>query len=134
MTEFKPTETSSTLLASGKSSRLREMRNKNLNLSAPAITNDQKPALANLKDQIQPELLLAQQLIDQQLAEILAGLPAGKQRSLFKIRYGIDLDTLKQQPIHRIIQLLKIKHPQLLSPRGAMKNILELTYNGQHAL
>lgn len=134
MTEFKPTETSSTLLASGKSSRLREMRNKNLNLSASTITNDQKPAQANLKDQIQPELLLAQQLIDQQLAEILAGLPAGKQRSLFKIRYGIDLDTLKQQPIHRIIQLLKIKHPQLLSPRGAMKNILELTYNGQHAL
>lgn len=134
MTDFKPTETSSTLLASGKSSRLREMRNKNLNLSAPTITNDQKPAQANLKDQIQPELLLAQQLIDQQLAEILAGLPAGKQRSLFKIRYGMDLDALKQQPIHHIVKLLKIRHPQLLSPRGAMKNILELTYSGQQTL
>lgn len=134
MTDFKPTETSSTLLASGKSSRLREMRNKNLNLSASTITNDQKPAQANLKDKIQPELLLAQQLIDQQLAKILAGLPAGKQQSLFKIRYGMDLETLKQQPIHQIVKLLKIKHPQLLSPRGSMKNILELTYSGQQTL
>lgn len=134
MTDFKPTETSSTLLANGKSSRLREMRNKNLNLSAPAISNDQKPAPANLKDQIQPELLLAQQLINQQLAEILAGLPVGKQQSLFKIRYGMDLDALKQQPIHHIVKLLKIRHPQLLSPGGVMKNILKLTYNGQQTL
>ncbi len=134
MTDFKPTETSSTLLASGKSSRLREMRNKNLNLLASTITNEQKPAQINLKDKIQPELLLAQQLIDQQLATILAGLPAGKQQSLFKIRYGMDLDTLKQQPIHQIVKLLNIQHPQLSSPRGAMKNILQLTYIGQQIL
>lgn len=134
MTEFKPTETSSTLLSSGKSSRLREMHHKSLNLSVPTNANDQKPAQSNLKDKIQPELLLAQQLIDQHLADILAGLPTGKQRSLFRIRYGENLDTLKQLPIHRIVKLLNIQHPQLSSPRGAMKNILELTYNGQQPL
>ena len=131
MTEFNPTETSLTLLDGGKSRRLLEMRHKSLNLSAPTISNDQTPNQSKLEGKIQPELLLARQLIDQALAEILAGLPAAKQRSLFKIRYNMDLNTLKQQPIHYIVKQLKIKHPQLTQPRGAMKNILELTYNGQ---
>ena len=132
MTEFNPTETSLTLLDSGKSRRLQEMRNKSLNLPTSAITNDQTAGQSKLEDKIQPELLLlARRLIDQALAEILAGLPAGKQRSLFKIRYNMDLNTLEQQPIHHIVKQLKIKHPQLTQPCGAMKKVLELTYNGQ---
>lgn len=131
MTEFNPTETSLTLLDGGKSRRLLEMRHKSLNLSASSITNDQTAGPSKLEDKIQPELLLARQMIDQALAEILAGLPAGKQRSLFKIRYNMDLNTLKQQPIYYIVKQLKIKHPQLTQPSGAMKKVLELAYNGQ---
>lgn len=131
MTEFNPTETSLTLLESGKSRRLLEMRHKSLNLSASSITNDQTTSPSKLEDKIQSELLLARQLIDQAVAEILAGLPAGKQRSLFNIRYNMDLNTLKQQPIHHIVKQLKIKHPQLTQPSGAMKKVLELAYNGQ---
>jgi hypothetical protein len=114
------------LLVIGKSSRLQEMRNKNLNQTAPAKALKQP--------QIKPqssELSSAQQIIDQQLNAILAGLPPGKQRSLFKIRYGMELEQIKQLPIRQIIRLLKIEDPQLAQARGEMKRILELTYNGQ---
>ena len=114
------------LLVIGKSSRLQEMRNKNLNQTEPAKELHQP--------QIKPqsnELSIAQQIIDQQLNAILAGLPPGKQRSLFKIRYGMELEQIKQLPIRQIIRLLKIEDPQLTQARGEMKRILELTYNGQ---
>jgi hypothetical protein len=116
----------SCLLVMGKSSRLQEMRNKSLNQTAPAKALKQP--------QIKPqssELSIAQQIIDQHLDAILAGLPGGKQRSLFKIRYGIELEQIKQLPIRQIIRLLKIEDPQLAQARGEMKRVLELTYNGQ---
>ena len=132
MTEFKPKETSSTLLASGKSSRLLAMRNKSQNPSpTPASAEPHTQPAKPTAPALQAELHLAQQLIDQQLMQILADLPAGKQRSFFKIRYGMDIDTLKQQPIHRIVKRLKINHPQLTQAHGDMKKVLELTYNGQ---
>lgn len=128
MNKQKPSTTSSTLLASGKSSRLLEMRNKSLN--SDQVTAAKESISPQTKPQ-DAELLLAQQIIDQCLATILADLPVGKQRSLFKIRYGIELEQLKQQPIKQIISVLKISHPQLIQPRGDMKRILDLTYNGQ---
>jgi hypothetical protein len=130
MSEFKPEQTSMTLLASGKSSRLQAMRQKSIHSTPTDPTATRSITKAADKD-TDPQLLLARQLIDQRLVEILAGFPAGRQRSLFKIRYGIDPENLKQQPIRHIANLLKISHPLFTSPRGDMKNILELTYNGQ---
>lgn len=48
--------------------------------------------------------------VDHRLQEILARLPAGKQRSLFKIRYGVALDELERLPIQRVAAILQI-HP-----------------------
>lgn len=124
------------LLASGKSSRLLEMRKKSRQASADNLIAENgiaRPASKSARNDANPQLLLAQQLIDQRLAEILAGFPAGRQRSLFKIRYGIDPENLKQQPIQYIVKLLNISHPLFTSPRGDMKKVLELTYNGQQA-
>lgn len=133
MSEQKPRETSVNLLGSGISSRLLEMRQKSLHLRADTVTSAPQRNNTNPSTSQAPELLLAQQLIDQRITEILSGLPAGKQRSLFKIRYGIDFDSLQQLPINRLIKLLKIQHPQFDRPTANMKRILELTYNGQAA-
>ncbi|MCK9605617.1 MAG: hypothetical protein M0R33_04100 [Methylomonas sp.] len=136
MTDFKPEQTSTTLLASGKSSRLLEMRKKSTqaqSADSTTATGFDLTATQSARKGINPQLLLAQQLIDQRLAEILAYFPAGRQRSLFKIRYGVDPDNLKQQPIQQIFNVLKISHPLFSNPRGDTKNILELNYNGQQA-
>ncbi|MBS4051667.1 MAG: hypothetical protein KGZ69_10740 [Methylomonas sp.] len=130
MSEFKPEHTSTTLLASGKSSRLQAMRQKSMH-SSPADPTATRTIDKSADKNADPQLLLARQLIDQRLAEILAGFPAGRQCSLFKIRYGIDPENLKQQPIRHIAKLLKIRHPLFTNPRGDMKNIMELPYNGR---
>ena len=129
MSEFKPSATSSTILGSGKSSRLLEMRNKSLNLHSDATSSPAKPQASDKPNQ-NPDLLLAQQLIDQRMIEILASLPVAKQRSLFKIRFGFDPDNIHQQPIGQLIKTLKIQHPKFERPSAEMKNVLQLTYNG----
>lgn len=57
-------------------------------------------------------------LITQRLSEILAQLPVGKQRSLFKIRYGVDLEQLEQLPVSRVAEILNI-HPGQHAGSGA---------------
>ncbi|AEG01231.1 hypothetical protein [Methylomonas methanica] len=136
MTDVKPEQTSMSLLASGKSSRLLEMRKKSRQASADNLSAENgigRPATQSARNDVNPQLLLAQQLIDRRLADILAGFPAGRQRSLFKIRYGIDPEKLKQQPIDHIAKLLNISHPLFINPRGDTKKVLELTYTGQQA-
>jgi hypothetical protein len=119
------------LVSPGKSSRLRDMRNSVLEAKAPApLVQPKKQTTRDDKD-LSPELTLARRLIDQRLAEIMATLPAGKQLSLFKIRFGVELDQIKTLPIKRVVAILKISHPQLNDPRGNMKQTVELTYNGK---
>jgi hypothetical protein len=48
-------------------------------------------------------------LVGQRLSEILADFPAGKQRSLFKIRFGHTVDEVEQMPSHQAAALLKSK-------------------------
>ncbi len=134
MSKNKPETTSSRLLASGKSSRLLEMRNKSRSPDETAVATDSK-SMPFFREDDEPgrQLRLVQTIIDQHLASILAGLPVGRQRSLFKIRYGCEPEALKQLPIKHIIKRLQIQHPMLQAAHGEMKRILELTYNGQPA-
>lgn len=134
MTDVKPEQTSTSLLASGKSSRLLEMRKKSMQThssDATAANGCEHSATRPADKDADPQLVLARQLIDRRIAEILADFPAGRQRSLFKIRYGTDPENLKQQPIHAIAKLLNIKHPLFTNPRSDMKKVLNLTYNGR---
>ena len=125
--------TDSLLVGAGKSKRLQEMRDK-----AKAANLAAAPAPPPIKTResaqnISPELALARQLIDQKLTAILASLPAGKQQSLFKIRFGISLAQIKQLPIKRVISLLQISDPQLNNLSASMKRIIDLNYNGEFA-
>lgn len=120
------------LVQPGKSSRLLEMRNKAMQAVNPApfqtagIAND-----GNLNLSFSPELMLARQLIDQKLAEILASLPVGKQKRMFKIRFGIDLDLIRELPIKRVLSLMKIQSPALNNQLANMKRLGDLNYNGE---
>lgn len=82
-------------------------------------------------ENLSPELALARQLIDQRLAELLASLPAGKQRSLFNIRFGMEPDKIKELPIKQIFALLEINHQPFNNLSANMKRIGDLNYNGR---
>lgn len=120
----------SLLVSPGKSTRLQAMRER-------AAANRPEPApppisQALVKDEnFCPELTLARQLIDQRLTGLLASLPTGKQRSLFKIRFGMEPDQIKALPIQQIFALLEIQHPSFNNLSANMKRIGDLNYNGQ---
>ncbi len=114
------------------SSRLREMREKAQGVAVPSPTPRTTPPEASPNDaKLSPALRLARRLIDQRLAELLATLPAGKQNSLFRIRFGMELSQIKTLPIRQVFGKLKIADPQLPPQSPAMKRIGDLNYNGQ---
>ena len=114
------------------SSRLREMREKAQGAAVPSPAPRTTPPEASPNDaKLSPELRLARRLIDQRLAELLATLPAGKQNSLFRIRFGMELSQIKTLPIRQVFGKLKIADPQLPPQSPAMKRIGDLNYNGQ---
>lgn len=49
--------------------------------------------------------------IAEQVAALLAAMPPGKQKSLFKIRYGVTPDELQTLSIERVTQILKSRAP-----------------------
>ncbi|WP_347986951.1 hypothetical protein [Methylomonas sp. AM2-LC] len=121
-----------TLVSQGKSSRLQAMHEQAMKTRAsqtveltPAYQQHQKALHAN------PDLLLAQQVIDTRLAEIVAMLPAGKQNRLFKLRFGVELAEIRNLPVQRIVNLLAINHPQLHKLLSSKNSIAELNYNGE---
>ena len=101
------------------SSRLRAIREKQL-LDKPQSSKsfEPKPDLS--------ELHMAQQLIDAALHEIISQLPEGKQRSFFKIRFGVDLAEIKQGSVLDAFKLLGISQQSLTNPQA----VAELNYNG----
>ena len=120
---------SATVVNLGKSSRLQAMRDK----AVVAETRAQPGPPANRIDDsgLSPELLLARRMIDQRLAEIWAKLPAGKQNSLFKLRYGVDLEQVRNLPIKRLVKLLQIQEPAMQNLAAYMKRMGDLNYNGE---
>ena len=116
-----------------KSSRLQAMR---------ASVTDTKPQPAPVKPiqirvdndkKLSPELLLARQLIDQRLAELLANLPVGKQQGLFKIRFGMTPEQIKQLTLKQIFSKLAINPAQIKQLSTNPQSIWELNYNGQQS-
>lgn len=63
-------------------------------------------AATTLQDDPNAAYLLCQ--IQQRIAEILAQLPEGKHRSLFKIRFGVSLDELEKMSFQQAAAILKI--------------------------
>jgi hypothetical protein len=119
----------SLLIAPSKSSRLQALREKQQSANSAIMPTDlaaQKFASQNFS----PELLFARQVIDECLAEVMQRLPIGKQKSLFKLRYGIVYEEIRLLPLKQIINLLSIQHPQLNKLLSYNNRLAELNYNG----
>ena len=117
------------LLTPSKSSRLQAMRDK----TATAETVDHEHSATAATLPISPELVQARRAIDQRLMEIMARLPPGKQRRLFKIRYGVEPDQIKTLPLKNVLKLLEIALPGNQNPATLLKLFGDLNYNGELA-
>lgn len=91
------------------SSRLQALRN-TINSTgsgiSPAAVSKNADHLGQEED---AETARLRKLVEQQLATILAALPAGKRCSLFKIRYGMALDEFERLPVKHAAKILKLK-------------------------
>ena len=117
------------LVTPGKSSRLLAMRNKTV--TAEAEVHECGAVVTALT--LSPELLSARLAIEQRLSEIMAGLPPGKQRRLFKIRDGVELEQIRLLPIRQVFKVLDSAWPAQQNPATVMKLIGNLNYNGELA-
>lgn len=129
-TDNRPSE-NSLLLHSGKSSRLQAMRLKALQSDESTKTGGNlinKPgAVASGGNK---SLLQIQNIIDQRLHDILSIFPEGKKQRLFKIRFGVELEQIRDLPINRIISILNIQQPEIKNILASDKSIGVLNYNG----
>jgi hypothetical protein len=88
------------------SSRLQALRTK----STPATgTAQNQPPAKPIPQAEDAETARLRQLVEQRLAQILATLPTDKHRSLFKIRFGIELEALNAMSPQQASKVLKIK-------------------------
>lgn len=85
------------------SNRLQSLVGANAKLYRPSYS---QMATANLQEG--PEIDHLRSQIQQRTAEILAQLPEGKRRSLFKIRFGVSLQELEKMPVQQAAAILKI--------------------------
>ena len=104
------------------SSRLKAMRDQQLQAQAGKA----KAVQARISEKETSDLAVAQQLIDSALQQIISQLPVGKQRSMFKIRYGVDPADVKQLAIADVFKRLNISQQALTNPQA----IAQLNYNG----
>jgi len=105
MTEAKHSDTAASpaQLNLVNSSRLQSLRKQSL-----ASETDNKQPSTKPNPQEDAESIRLRNQVNQRLAEILAKLPAGKQRSLFKIRFGVEIDELQQMPAKQAAAILKL--------------------------
>lgn len=116
-----------------KSSRLKAMRASVMGTKPEAVLVKPVQTPVNHDKKFSPELLLARQLIDQRLAQLLANLPVGKQQSLFKIRFGMTPEQLKQLALKQIFSKLEINPDQIKQLATNHQSIWELNYNGEQS-
>ncbi len=113
------------VLDEGKSSRLLKMRQKAFANAVEQPATDLPPAVAGHWAEAEFEKI--RKRIDRRLQELLSRFPPDKRQRFFKIRYGMTSEQLKQQPISRILEVLKLEWGQ----SAHMKCIADLDYNGR---
>ena len=97
---------SSVLVGVGQSKRLDAMRNKVQNREVSVHSIDKNALL-------QPEIVMvlkqAEHLINQKLQSILRAYPKGKQKTFFKLRYGLAIDKIELLSRKQVFELLKLE-------------------------
>lgn len=89
------------------SSRLTALRQK-ASTAASEQSSAKLPKTAANTSREDAETARLRAQIQQQLTSILSQLPAGRQQSLFKIRYGVTPEQLLELPVKQAAALLKI--------------------------
>jgi len=122
MKAIKNNENSHLLVAAGKSSRLDAIRKKaGLQIAETALQKKPKPKpFATGLNQVTKQALQQAELkIETTIESIVKSYPAGKQKTFFKLKYGVNIDNIKGLLIKDIFKKLaldtyEIKHFNLI--------------------
>lgn len=107
----KSNENSHLLVAVGKSSRLDAIRKKADLVADPVVVNKKhKPfaQVSGLNQQSKEALQQAVTMIEYKMNSILATYPAGKKKTFFKLRYGVNPEQVDTLPLQEVFKLLKL--------------------------
>ncbi len=110
------------LVEAGKSSRLMAIGNKVIaknNNPNQDFNNKLSQVETRLKPETKIALEQANNLIDEKVFVILNGFSSAKKNSLFKLRFGVDIDDINDMAIKRVFSLFyldarKIQHFRLV--------------------
>ncbi|MCF6250418.1 MAG: hypothetical protein L3J75_03990 [Methylococcaceae bacterium] len=110
------------LVGSGKSSRLSAMRNKAQQPKNRVELDGNKtrqPIIAGLNQQQTVALQKTSITIDERMTQMMSSYPAGKKKTFFKLKFGVNAEKIKVMAIKDIFILLnldsaKIQHFRLI--------------------
>jgi hypothetical protein len=95
------------------SKRLQALRKQTSTIEEHTATGKQPDASLNQATAEDAETRRLRLFVRQCLADILAQLPAGKQNSLFKIRFGMSMHEFEQLSPHQAAEVLKIERRRI---------------------
>jgi len=121
------------LVGSGKSSRLSAMRNKALQPKNRVELDGNKtrqPIIAGLNQQQTLALQKTSIAIDERMTLMMSSYPAGKKKTFFKLKIGVNAEKIKVMAIKDIFILLnldsaKIQHFRLIENLDLTGKIVE---------
>jgi len=106
------TESSQLLVSAGKSSRLDAIRKKaGLGVTPPGLEKKQSQLIIakGLNQATKEALQQASVLIEDKIHTLMTAYPAGKKNAFFKIKYGVEVERVKEMPVQGIFKLLKLE-------------------------
>ncbi len=105
-------ENSHLLVADGKSSRLQAIKQKagiRVAETSSYIEGNKTVWVHGLSQTTKEALQQANVIIDETINKILNAYPAGKRSTFFKLKYGVQVDSIKRMLITDIFDLLKLE-------------------------
>ena len=104
------------IIGAGKSKRLDAIRKKaglTFDNDSQQTANKHYGLIEGLNPQTRDILIQAQKIIDNRLASIMKTYPAGKTKSFFKIKYGLNVEQLQLKTFKDIFTALKIDEAEI---------------------
>lgn len=109
-------ENSHLLVARGKSSRLDAIRKKAGLAGKPTDLEEKQSQLVigkGLNQATKEALQQASVLIEDKLNTLMAAYPTGKKNAFFKIKYGVEIEKVKEMSVQDIFKLLKLENKKI---------------------
>jgi len=112
MKDNKVSVNSNVLVGAGKSSRLAALNNKAMgqkNITGLARNKSRQQFVAGLKPEIEIALQQSIKLIEEKVTVILNSYPISKKNTFFKLKYGVDLNKIKEMAMKDVFILLGLE-------------------------